>query len=59
MSFERNRFGFDGEITFECDKCGQEIHTDLASFPDAKQAAKEYGWRLSPSQDLCPVCGDE
>lgn len=44
MSLERNRWGFDGEITFSCDECNREEHTDTASFESALKHIKEYGW---------------
>ena len=45
MSIERNRFGFDGEITFECDECGDELHTDTPDFTVALQVMRDNGWR--------------
>lgn len=58
MSFERNRFGFDGEITFSCDSCGEEEHTDTASFPDALAHIKSYGWiaKRDADGDWCHYC---
>lgn len=44
MSLERNRFGSDGEISFECDDCGVEHHSDTADFRDALHSMKSEGW---------------
>lgn len=44
MSIHRNRFGFDGEITFECDECGEENHTDNSDFQSALAQIREDGW---------------
>lgn len=43
----RNRWGFDNEISFECDECGEEYHTDTADFRSALESMKEEGWSNS------------
>ena len=45
MSIERNLWGFDGEISFICDECGEEIHTEESAFDSALKHMKSYGWR--------------
>lgn len=63
MAIERNRFGFDGEITFECDECGEEIHTDEADFHAALKVMKKEGWtNVQEKGDwnhYCPGCQEE
>lgn len=44
MGIERNQYGFDGEITFNCDKCSNECHTDETAFDDALAVMKKEGW---------------
>lgn len=61
MSIGRNRWGFDGEITFECDSCGEELHTDMVDFTSAKDMAKDNGWKNRKNtgdewENLCPAC---
>ncbi len=62
MSFERNKFGFDGEISFECDGCDEECHTDLDDFISALEYAKSEGWRAvkegSSWCHYCDICSD-
>lgn len=52
MGIERGRFGFDGEITFECDECGEELHTDTPDFTVALQVLRDNGWKS------CKLGGD-
>jgi len=63
MSIERNRFGFDGEISFECDACGNELHTETANFDAARAKLKDDGWRTIKRngdwEHICPLCSDE
>jgi hypothetical protein len=60
MSLERNRWGFDGEITFVCDECGHEEHTDTASFDAAKDHIKAEGWSIrKDGSEWMHFCGDE
>jgi hypothetical protein len=63
MSIERNRFGFDGEISFECDACGNEYHAETASFEAALSKMKQEGWRAVKRkgdwEHLCPLCNGE
>lgn len=60
MTIERNRWGFDGEITFECDSCGEEIHTDEADFQSALAVMKAEGWTSKKTgadwEHICPDC---
>ena len=60
MAIERNRFGFNGEITFECDSCGEEIHTDEADFQSALAVMKAEGWTSKKVggdwEHTCPGC---
>ncbi len=61
MSIERGRWGFHGEITFECDECGEEIHTEESDFPTALSVMKKEGWKSLKGRDddwghLCPTC---
>lgn len=61
MSIERNRWGFDGEITFECDGCGEELHTETAAFETALQTLKAERWRAKKENNndwahYCPSC---
>lgn len=63
MSFERNLFGFDGELTFVCDECGEEHHTQTANFHEAVRLIKSEGWRVSKDKDddwthTCADCAD-
>ena len=46
MSIERNRWGFENEITFSCDECGKEEHTDTAIFDLALRHIREEGWSI-------------
>lgn len=63
MAIERNRWGFNGEITFECDDCGEEIHTGEEDFQTALKVMKAEGWKSVNTNgewhNLCPVCDDE
>ena len=63
MAIERNRYGFDGEITFECDQCGEEIHTDEADFQTALNVMKAEGWQSKKVgadwEHICPNCQKE
>lgn len=61
MSIQRNRFGHDGEITFECDGCGEELHTETADFQSAVKIKKQQGWGSKKDSDgdwfdVCPKC---
>lgn len=60
MSLERNRFGFDGEITISCDDCGAEEHTETPVLTTAILIIKENGWRVIRGLDgwehRCPSC---
>lgn len=62
MAIERNRWGFDGEITFECDQCGEEIHTEESDFHLALKKMKSEGWKSEKSggdwEHTCPGCQD-
>lgn len=46
MTIHRNRYGFDDEISFECDACGAELHTEQSGFDAAKEMAKREGWKI-------------
>lgn len=63
MSIERNRWGFDGEITFVCDDCGEELHTDEAAFPVALSVLKKEQWanikNKGDYEHYCPACASE
>lgn len=61
MSVERNRMGFDGEISFSCDQCeDEEFHSDTADFQNAVALLKAEGWKIVKTCDgyehICPVC---
>ena len=62
MAIQRNRYGFDGEVSFECDECGEELHTDQADFKDALIIMKSEGWRSVKGRHdwhhVCGSCGD-
>lgn len=51
MSFERNLWGFDGEITFLCDSCGDENHTEDPDFTSALASIKKEGWIVRKDED--------
>lgn len=63
MSIERNRFGFDDEISFECDVCGNELHTETANFDSAREKLRNEGWqtrkRRGDWEHICPGCQDD
>ena len=44
MSIERNRLGFDGEISFVCDECDKGHDTDCIDFTAARASLKDAGW---------------
>lgn len=60
MSIERNRWGFDGEISFECDECGNELHTETANFDAALSKLRSERWqarrRGGDWEHVCDVC---
>lgn len=62
MAIERNRYGFDGEITFECDECGEELHTDTPDFDLAKVQLRDEGWATKRDRsgwlNICPNCNE-
>ena len=63
MSIERNRWGFDGEITFECDQCGEECNTEESDFHSALKKMKAEGWKAQKVggdwEHICPGCQDD
>ena len=64
MSFERNRFGFNGEISFECYGCGSEHHSEISNFSAALENAKEFGWVFKKDGSAwlhfcCSTCAQE
>jgi hypothetical protein len=56
-----------GELTFECDSCGDLLDTGMTDFADALANAKREGWVVVRKatrveiewQHRCPECEDE
>lgn len=66
MAIERNRWGFDGEITFSCDEkhCYEEYHADTSNFNAALEKMKAEGWKVKKDKDgewchTCPGCQED
>lgn len=62
MAIKRDYGSFDGEITFECDQCGEELCTEEADFHAALNKMKAEGWKSEKSgadwEHTCPGCQD-
>ena len=52
-----------GELSFECDSCGDLLDTGMTEFDAAFAYAKREGWRVVRTegewQHRCPDCEDE
>ena len=38
------RAGYEGDITFECDDCGDELDTGEDEFSEALRMFRDFGW---------------